>query len=261
MAASFRFGAVALLALFTDSAFAQLPLVDATLVDNGNNELEVRVRPDGFFDGLFSSIVFTIKWDAADGANLGSITQPLPADEYISINKSGAEQNDMGDRYQVFAGFGFTPLSNVPFSWTAGNEYVLMTIPVINGSSTFELLNNSWTAVNNADYYVSLNGLDRTGVLYQISTGVTMGDAALKGFDVQPNPSEGQVSLNFQVAAPQDVRIEVLNSVGQAVLTERLPSFSGPCQVTLDLSPFGSGVYMLNLRTATGVTTQRLVVR
>jgi hypothetical protein len=235
MALSSRILSLALFALSAVSASAQLPLLDATL--------------------------FTIKWNAADGANLGAITQPLPADEYIGISKSGGEQNDMGDRYQVFAGFGFTPLSSVPFSWTAGNEYVLMTIPVLNGTSTFELVNNSWTAANNADYYVSLNGQDRTGVLYQINTGITMGDASLSGLDVQPNPSEGQVAMSFQVAAPQEVRIEVLNSVGQVVLNERLPSFAGAYRGTLDLSPYGSGVYMLNLRTATGVTTQRLVVR
>jgi Secretion system C-terminal sorting domain len=256
-----RFLSLALFALSGFTVSAQLPLLDATLVDNGNNQLELRVRPDGFFDGLFSSLVFTIRWDAASGANLGSLTPVPPADEYIGINKSGGEQDDMGDRYQVFAGFGFTPLSSVPATWNAGVEYALVTIPVLNGSSTFELVNNAWTSANNADYYVSLNGQDRTGALYQLSTGVTMGDVSLSGLDVQPNPSEGVVGITFRIADPQDVRIEVLNSLGQQVLTERLNAFSGEYRGSLDLSAFGSGVYVLNLRTATGVSTQRLVVR
>ncbi len=254
--------ALALLAsLAAQLAFAQLPMLDATLVDNGNNQLEVRVRPDATFDGLFSSVVFTIRWDASSGANLGPITAVSPADEYMNVIKSGGETDDMGGRYQVFAGFGFTPLNAVPLTWDPGVEYALMTIPVLNGTSTFELVNDGWTAANNADYYVSLNGQDRTGVYYQLNTGgVTMG-STVSGLQVLPNPTEGLVTLSFNVELARTVDLEVLNSLGQKVHAERLPSFSGAYRRTLDLGGFGSGVYVLNLRTSDGLMTQRIVVR
>src|SRR5690606_14927130 len=56
--------------LFLSTAFpaaAQLPIVDIAAVPVGG-QVEVRVRPDAGFNGLFSSIVFTLKWPEADGA-------------------------------------------------------------------------------------------------------------------------------------------------------------------------------------------------
>lgn len=252
---------IALSLLLGATTQAQLPLVDATLVDNGNNEIEMRIRPDNSFDGLFASIVFTIRWDAASGANLGVITGVSPADEYISVIKSGPEVVDGGYRYQVFAGFGFTPLNQVPTAWSAGVEYPQITIPVLNGTSTFELVNDAWTSANNGDYYVSLNGLDQTGVLYQISTGgVTMG-AAVSGLTVQPNPTDGIAQLSFDAATTGTIEVEVIDALGRKVHGERVAGLSGPFQRTLDLKAFGSGVYVVNVRSAAGLMTERLVVR
>jgi hypothetical protein len=243
------------------TAQAQLPLVDATLVDNGNNELEMRIRPDNGFDGLFASIVFTVRWDAASGASIGAVSGVSPADEYITVIKSGPEVNDAGYRYQVFAGFGFTPLNQVPTSWSAGVEYPLITIPVLNGTSTFELVNDPWTTANNGDYYVSLNGLDQTGVLYQISTGgVSMG-AAVSGLSLQPNPTEGIAQLSFDAATNGAIEVEVIDALGRKVHSERVAGLSGRFQRTLDLKAFGSGVYVVNVRSAAGLMTERLVVR
>ncbi|MCB0794933.1 MAG: hypothetical protein KDB88_09365, partial [Flavobacteriales bacterium] len=63
--------------LAVTNVHAQLPLVDITLVDIGNNELEVRLRPDADFDELLSSISFSIRWNTASGANLGNVTQVI----------------------------------------------------------------------------------------------------------------------------------------------------------------------------------------
>lgn len=70
-----------------------------------------------------------------------------------------------GFRYQVFAGFGFVPLSEVPTAWAAGEEIlVLCRVNVINGTAAFSIVDDAWTSDinNNGDYFISLNGLDRT---------------------------------------------------------------------------------------------------
>src|SRR5690606_1968055 len=98
--------------LFLSTAFpaaAQLPIVDIAAVPVGG-QVEVRVRPDAGFNGLFSSIVFTLKWPEADGASLGSVTQQSPVTLYCGVSRSGGEQVDGGYRYQVFVGFGNIPL-------------------------------------------------------------------------------------------------------------------------------------------------------
>ena len=47
--------------------------VDIGLYQN-NGVLEVKVRPESDFSGIFSSVVFTVRWDANSGATLGEST-------------------------------------------------------------------------------------------------------------------------------------------------------------------------------------------
>ena len=106
-------------------SLAQLPVVDLTIAPGTNNDLEVRLRPTLDFDGVLSGLVVTVRWDAASSAHLGGISQTVPANQYVALGKSGGEIDDSGNRYQVFAGFGFTALSDIPTQWTAGTEYTI----------------------------------------------------------------------------------------------------------------------------------------
>jgi hypothetical protein len=138
------------------------PLVDIRLVDDGKGALLVKVRPDGDFTGLFSSLVFTLRWKASTGATLGKGEQSPPELQYMTTNTSGPMTEDGGYRYQIYAGFGMVPLTNARTSWKAGEEVTLMRIPV-NGTAAFEIVNDAWTAKKNGDYYAALNGLNKTG--------------------------------------------------------------------------------------------------
>lgn len=248
---------------FTTLASAQLPLVDITLVDNGGGELEVRVRPDGGFDEFFASIVFTIRWDAASGANLDQIAQVAPVSLYMPVIKSGPETDAGGYRYQIFAGFGTNALSAFGESWAAGNEIVLMTIPVVNGTSLFEIVNDGWTGDinNNGDYYVSLNGQDQTGVIYQLNTAVRVEGAVGAGFTVHPNPSAGPVVLDLNI--PADVRsamVEWLDASGRAVRVERITG-RGAVRHPVDVTGLERGTYLVRLHNDGQVSTERVVLR
>ena len=244
-------------------AQAQLPNVDITLVDNGNNELEVRVRPDADFDGLFSSLVFTIRWNASTGTDLGNISQVMPALAYMPIGKSGGQIDAGSFRYQVFAGFGFTPLNSISESWTAGTEYALMTIPVLNGSDLFEIVNDTWTGdiANNGDYYISLNGSDQTGMIYSISTGVEMGDPDLEAFHVQPNPASDRVVVNFLADPDVEQVVEVVDATGRSILRQVVARAHGEARMELDLRTVQAGAYHVVLRGGQRVITRKLVVQ
>lgn len=158
MARSFLLLAV----LFSGLLAAAQPTVDIRLVEDGRGSLQVKLRPDGDFNGLFSSLVFTLRWKAASGATLGKGEQAMPELQYMTTNTSGPTAEEGGYRYQIYAGFGMVPLSNVHTSWKAGEEVTLMTIPVA-GTAAFEIVNDTWTAKNNGDYYAALNGLNKTG--------------------------------------------------------------------------------------------------
>lgn len=243
--------------------WAQLPLVDITLVDNGASELEVRVRPDGDFDEFFASIVFTIRWDAASGANLDQVAQVAPVSFYMPVIKSGPETDAGGYRYQIFAGFGTNALSAFGENWTAGNEVVLMTIPVVNGTSFFEIVNDSWTGDvnNNGDYYVSLNGQDQTGAIYQLNTGVRVEGALGAGFSVHPNPSAGPVMLDLTIPADVQVAlVEWLDASGRLVRADRITG-CGAVRFPVDVAGLERGTYMVRLASDGQVSTERVVLR
>jgi len=244
------------------SSKAQQPNVDITLVDNGNNELEVRVRPDGPFDGIFSSLVFTIKWTASDSADLGFVQQVMPESGYIPTSKSGDQTDTLGDRYQIFAGFGDFPLSNFGASWTANTEYAIMTIPVLNNSSTFEIVNDAWTAGFNGDYFISLAGQNRTGIIYPtISTSVPMGPEQAYNVNIVPNPNQGEFTMEFFTTdKTEDYVIELVNSVGQGLYTKQLDDFSGEYRYEFNLSAESSGVYFLKISGEKDSSVYRVVV-
>jgi hypothetical protein len=235
--------------------------VDITMTPSDDGQLVVKLRPSANFDGLVSSLVFTIRWDASTDAHLGTIAQTAPASTYIPVSRSGQEQDAAGKRYQIFVGFGMTPMQWIPTNWVAGEEYTVMTIPV-EGAAAFELVDDSWTGNNNADYYVALGGQDETGVIYSdITTGITAGTSGAGTLQVVPNPTDkiAMISLTFKQA--QTVDLALSNAAGQQVWHLQLPNASGSIRQPLDLTPFDKGVYLLHVRTADQEMTERVVKR
>lgn len=252
---------VSLFCVLLTAASLQASNVDITMVPNNNGQLEVKLRPSSNFDGMVSSLVFTIKWDAGSEAHLGAIQQEAPATTYLPISRSGGEQDAGGDRYQIFVGFGMTPMQWIPSDWVAGQEYTVATIPVT-GTAEFSLVNNTWTGLNNADYYVALGGADETGTIYgEMSTGVIAGDLGDGSVNVVPNPTSKATVITMDLQKPQSLQLELLNAAGQTVWKESMLNASGNVRIPLDLTDFDKGVYLLRIHSADRVITHRVVKR
>ena len=235
--------------------------VDITMVPNNDGQLEVKLRPSANFDGMVSSLVFTVKWDAGSEAHLGAIQQEAPASTYLPISRSGGEQDAGGDRYQIFVGFGMTPMQWIPSDWVAGQEYTVVTIPVT-GTAEFSLVNNTWTGLNNADYYLALGGADETGTIYgDLSTGVIAGDKGDGSVSVVPNPTNKATVITMDLQKTQSLQLDLLNAAGQSVWKESVPNASGTVRIPLDLTDFEKGVYLLRVQGADKVVTHRVVKR
>lgn len=221
--------------------------VDITLVPISESQLEVRLRPDSAFDGMVSSLVFTVRWASTSGAHLGDIQQVPPESTYIPLAKSGSEVDDMENRYQVFVGFGMTPMQWIPTNWTAGQEYTVMTITV-SGTAEFSLVNDAWTGLNNADYYLALGGEDETGDIYGDFTTVVSGNEMHDGrVTVMPNPTNGNTVIALDLAQAQDLKLELLNAAGQAVWKLDQPHAVGRLRIPLDMATLDKGFYLLRI--------------
>lgn len=142
------------------------PLVDIGLFQKGADTLEVKLVPKGNFSGVVSNVVFAIRWESGCNVNLGSVVQSAQAASYIPVSKSGSQQSSSGYTYQIFGGAGMTPMSSAGASWFNGVAVTVMKIKVSNPRGFFEIKNDTWTGTSNGNYFVSLNGQNKTGVIY-----------------------------------------------------------------------------------------------
>lgn len=218
--------------------------------------IDVTVRPQQNFDGIFSAVVFTIRWDASTGATLGAVKQEPSVAQYMAVAPSGSAHAKSNVRYQVYAGFGLTPMSSLDQAWEAGQEYVIASIPV-QGRADFELVNDSWTGEpkNNGDYYLSLGGQDRTGVIYKGLAPAVEGDV-----HVLPNPNNGQFALRFTNESAANTTIEIFDPQGKLVYNDAVNNLEGEHRRDLDLGRVGAGVYILKLTRGEFTTTHKVVV-
>jgi hypothetical protein len=243
------------------SALLPLALTAQQKVDIGlfrsDTHLEVRVRPTADFEGIFSNLVFSIRWEAESGTTIGPVEQPAAAGMYMPVQRSGGIREDGPYRYQVYAGFGMETIGSTGAPWRSGQEYVIARIP-FTGNAQFVMTNDQWTkrVDSNADFYASLGGHDLTGIIY---TGtIEVNDQA--EFAIMPNPTRGPVSIVFPMQVGEDMWYEILSSSGQLVLTEKPNAMGGNYRKELDLSNMGPGVYHLHVYRNGTQESHRIVV-
>lgn len=172
----------------TPCVFAQdeLPTsgdIDLRMNANDSTELEVYLRSNDLgFSDVVAGLTFTIRWTTTSPAALGTRTNNCP--DGIPIAPVTQETNPdlngtpTGFNYRTYNGFGTSLLSEWGCLMPQDEWYLVMSVPVVNndGCTLFEIVNDPWTAVNNRDYYISLGGYERQGIIEP--TGVPMGTCA-----------------------------------------------------------------------------------
>ena len=240
---------------------AQLPVVDITSQEPGDGYVEVRLRPDGFFNGVLSSVVFTLRWEASAEVSLGEVLQQSPQSEYCAIARSGPEQMNGAYRYQIFVGFGTVPFTSLGTNWQGGQEVALCRIPIEGGSGFFELADDAWADANNGLFYVSLNGDDRTGGIYSISTSIATGPEEGPWVRLVPNPAGDRTRLVFHTdIALSAMGLRMFDASGRVVWSDHRPVSTGTQERTIDLRTLSSGIYVLEIELPEGRHMERLVV-
>jgi Secretion system C-terminal sorting domain len=243
---------------------AALSLLHTTTIAQGtvdiglfhtNGALEVRVRPSSDFDGIVSSTVFTLRWDRNSDIALGNAQVPDGAP--LQTRRSGQLREESMFNYMVFAGFGFDAMANTGMRWEAGHEYTVLTIPVT-GKGAVELVNDHWTGAvaNNADYYMSLGGHDLTGSIYKSLAATTDLDGTVA---IKPNPNEGRFQFSFICEEVSDLRVDVVNALGQSTFTENLREFQGTYVKDMDLTNKSEGIYYLKITRGETTSVHKII--
>lgn len=82
-------------------------------------------------------------------------------------------------------------------------------------------------------------------------------------FNVFPNPTSGEVQVQFVMPATQnqEVSLKISDMLGRTLSQEQLGNFSGNYNGSLDLKAFGPGVYMLQLQVGNELLYKKVIVR
>jgi hypothetical protein len=78
---------------------------------------------------------------------------------------------------------------------------------------------------------------------------------------VSPNPSNGIFNVSFNVATSNNVKMEVVNMLGQVLYTQTIAGFSGQFSGYIDLGSPAAGVYILKLQYDNKTIEKKLLVK
>lgn len=88
--------------------------------------------------------------------------------------------------------------------------------------------------------------VDDINLLNEVTVGLS--EENVSSVNVFPNPSNGEVNVNIDMASSSDAVISILNSLGEVVRVENARDLSsGTNTITLDLNEMTSGIYYLNV--------------
>ncbi len=75
-----------------------------------------------------------------------------------------------------------------------------------------------------------------------------------------PNPANGNFTLVLTVVQAENMEINVLNSFGQLVSTDKYQFVSGTNKLAIDLTNKPKGIYFVQVKTSSSVLTKHVVV-
>jgi plastocyanin len=87
------------------------------------------------------------------------------------------------------------------------------------------------------------------------------GGTAITNLDVYPNPSRDVFNISFTSESAQDLRVRVLNVVGEEVVSEELQQYIGEYTKQINLQDNAKGIYFLEIETDDGVINKKLILQ
>jgi hypothetical protein len=84
---------------------------------------------------------------------------------------------------------------------------------------------------------------------------------AISGMKMYPNPASESVNISFSADNAENGEITVTNLMGQLVYSNNVEVTEGYNFINLPVKQLNSGIYMVTIRTNTGISTQKLIVK
>jgi hypothetical protein len=87
------------------------------------------------------------------------------------------------------------------------------------------------------------------------------GGESIANLAIYPNPSRDVFNITFTSESVQDLRVRVLNVIGEELIKDDLQQFVGEYVKSINLNKYTKGIYFLEIETDGGVINKKLVLQ
>jgi hypothetical protein len=86
-------------------------------------------------------------------------------------------------------------------------------------------------------------------------------ESLIENLEIYPNPSRDIFNVSFTSVDKQDLRVRILNLIGEELVSENLEQFIGEYTKPINLSDNAKGIYFLEIETNDGVINKKLILQ
>jgi hypothetical protein len=86
------------------------------------------------------------------------------------------------------------------------------------------------------------------------------GGSAIANLAIYPNPSRDIFNVSFTSEDAQDLKVRILNIIGEELINENLEQFIGEYTKQISLSDNAKGIYFLEIATNDGIINKKLIL-
>jgi hypothetical protein len=87
------------------------------------------------------------------------------------------------------------------------------------------------------------------------------GGTAINNLAIYPNPSRDKFNISFTSEGVQNLKVRILNLIGEELINETLEQFIGEYTKQINLSDNAKGIYFLEIETNEGVINKKLILQ
>ena len=86
------------------------------------------------------------------------------------------------------------------------------------------------------------------------------GGTAINNLSIYPNPSRDVFNITFTSEQIQNLKVRILNVIGEELINDNLEQFIGEYTKQIDLTKNAKGIYFLEINTKDGVINKKLML-
>ena len=184
-------------------------------IDDGSDQVLLIAEQD--FDGLISNLVLTLAWDSTQCLQDPVLRQSAEQSMVLPLSPSGPAFSNGGMKFRKYTGVGLVPLHESAVRLLAAKSLCIARIEGEAGCAA-SISAEPWLRErrHNGAYYVSLNGLDKTGRVIAPAAGAVPAEGPAVA--VSPNPySGGPLSYSIHAGAAGNASMTLEDSQGRRV--------------------------------------------